>query len=90
MAIKTKILLMPALLASAFALEGCARNYAVEGAAVGAAVGAGVGAAPSPMLPSVAAIGAAAGAIGGALIRKDGDWCWYRDRDGREYRARCR
>ena len=45
MAIKTKILLMPALLASAFAWEGCARNYAVEGAAVGAAVGAGVGAA---------------------------------------------
>ena len=90
MAIKTKILLMPALLASAFALEGCARNYAVEGAAVGAAVGAGVGAATEGNIGEGAAIGAAAGAIGGTLIRKDGDWCWYRDRDGREYRARCR
>lgn len=86
---KTRILLVPALFASAFALEGCARNYAVEGAAVGAAVGAGVGAATGEDVGTAAAVGAAAGAVGGTLIRKDRDWCYYRDRHGREYRERC-
>ena len=43
-----------------------------------------MGAATEGNIGEGAAIGAAAGAIGGALIRKDGDWCWYRDRDGRE------
>lgn len=89
MARKTSLLLVPALLASALALDGCARNYAAEGAAVGAAVGAGVGAVTDSNIGRSAAIGAAAGAIGGTLIRKDGDWCYYRDRDGREYRDRC-
>lgn len=81
---KVMILLAPALL-----LGGCASNYGVEGAAVGAAVGAGVGAATNSDIGTSAAIGAAAGGIGGALIRKEGNWCYYRDRNGREYRDRC-
>jgi hypothetical protein len=85
----TRNLLAPVLAASALALGGCASNYGVEGAAVGAAVGAGVGAATDSDIATSAAIGAAAGGIGGALIRKDGEWCYYRGRDGREYRERC-
>jgi hypothetical protein len=84
MARKIMILLAPALM-----LGGCASNYGVEGAAVGAAVGAGVGAATDSDIATSAAIGAAAGGIGGALIRKEGDWCYYRDRNGNEYRDRC-
>jgi hypothetical protein len=82
---KILILLAPALI-----LGGCASNYGVEGAAVGAAVGAGVGAATSSDVGTAAAIGAAAGALGGTLIRKEGEWCYYRDRNGNEYRERCR
>jgi hypothetical protein len=81
---KIMIMLAPALI-----LGGCANNYGVEGAAVGAAVGAGVGAATDSDIGTAAAIGAAAGAIGGTLIRKEGNWCYYRDRNGREYRDRC-
>jgi len=84
MASKIMIMLAPALF-----LSGCASNYGVEGAALGAAVGAGVGAATDSDIGTSAAIGAAAGGIGGALIRKDGQWCYYRDRNGREYRERC-
>jgi uncharacterized protein YcfJ len=87
---KTKMLVVPALLASTMVLGGCAKNYAVEGAAVGAALGAGVGAATGEDVGTSAAVGAAAGAVGGTLIRKDRDWCYYRDRYGREYRERCR
>ena len=86
---KIKGLLASACLASAMAIGGCASNYGVEGAAVGAAVGAGVGAATDSDIATSAAIGAAAGGIGGALIRKDGEWCYYRDRYDREYRERC-
>ena len=86
---KTKGLLASAVLASALVLGGCASNYGVEGAAVGAAVGAGVGAVTDSNIGRSAAIGAAAGGIGGALIRKDGEWCYYRDRYGDEYRERC-
>ena len=81
---KVMILLAPAVL-----LGGCASNYAVEGAALGAAAGAGVGALTNEDVGTAAAIGAAAGAAGGALIRKEGNWCYYRDRNGREYRDRC-
>jgi hypothetical protein len=81
---KIMILLAPALL-----VGGCASNYGVEGAAVGAAVGAGVGAATDSDIGTAAAIGAAAGELGGTLIRKEGEWCYYRDRNGREYRDRC-
>ena len=70
-------------------LGGCADNYAVEGAAIGAAAGAGVGAATGADIGTSAAVGAAAGAVGGTLIRKDGEWCYYRDSRGREYRERC-
>lgn len=86
---KNRILLAPALFASALVVTGCASNYAVEGAAVGAAVGAGVGAATGEDIGTAAAVGAAAGAVGGTLLRKEGDWCYYRDRSGREYRERC-
>ncbi len=78
-----------ALLASALALGGCAENYAVEGAAAGAAAGAGVGALTGRDVATSAAVGAAAGAVGGTLLRKEGDWCYYRGRDGQEYRERC-
>ena len=81
---KLMIVLAPALL-----IGGCASNYGVEGAAVGAAVGAGVGAATNSDIGTSAAIGAAAGGIGGALIRKEGNWCYYRDRNGNEYCDRC-
>ena len=86
---KTKGLLISVCAASAVAVGGCASNYGVEGAAVGAAVGAGVGAATDSNIGRSAAIGAAAGGLGGALIRKDGEWCYYRDRYGDEYRERC-
>ena len=84
-----KPLLASALLGSAAVLGGCADNYAVEGAAIGAAAGAGVGAATGADIGTSAAVGAAAGAVGGTLIRKDGEWCYYRDSRGREYRERC-
>lgn len=85
----TRKLLAPALLASALALGACADNYAVEGGLAGAAAGAGIAAVTGGDVEEGAAIGAAAGAVGGALIRKEGEWCYYRDRDGDEYRERC-
>lgn len=85
---KIKLLLIGAM-APAALLGACAENYALEGAAVGAAAGAGIGAATGADIGTSAAVGAAAGAAGGALIRKEGDWCYYRDRNGREYRERC-
>jgi osmotically inducible lipoprotein OsmB len=86
---KIRNLIAPALIASAFALGACADNYAVEGAVAGAAAGAGIAAVTGGEIDEGAAIGAAAGGIGGALIRKEGEWCYYRDRDGDEYRERC-
>lgn len=85
----SKCLLIPALAASAFALQGCASHHAVEGAAVGAAVGAGVGAVTNADVGTAAAVGAAAGAVGGALIEKNGR-CYRTDRNGREYEVSCR
>ena len=84
---KTRVLL--ALAGSTLMLSACADNYAVEGAAVGAAAGAGVAAITDRDIATGAAIGAAAGGVGGALVRKDGEWCYYRDRNGNEYRERC-
>jgi osmotically inducible lipoprotein OsmB len=86
---KIRNLIAPALLGSALALGACAENYAVEGAVAGAAAGAGIAAVTGGEIDEGAAIGAAAGGIGGALIRKEGEWCYYRDRDGDEYRERC-
>lgn len=84
---KTRILL--AVAGSTLMLGACADNYAVEGAALGAAAGAGVAAITDRDVATGAAVGAAAGGVGGALVRKDGDWCYYRDRNGNEYRDRC-
>lgn len=83
-----KILLVPAALAAALTVQGCSRNYAVEGAAVGAAAGAGIGAVTGGDVGTSAAIGAAAGAAGGSLIRKDGK-CYRVDNRGREYQVSC-
>jgi hypothetical protein len=84
----TRLLFLPALFGSAFALGACAENYAVEGAAIGAAAGAGIGAATDADIGTSAAIGAAAGAAGGAFVRKDGR-CYRNDRYGREYEVSC-
>ena len=86
---RTRILLVPALAGCTLLLGACTSNYAVEGAALGAAAGAGVAALADEDVGTGAAIGAAAGGVGGALIRKDGEWCYYRDRNGNEYRDRC-
>ncbi len=86
---KTRLLIVPALLGSALALGACSSNYAGEGALAGAAVGAGVGAVSGGDVGRGAAIGAAAGAVGGALIEKDGK-CYRRDRNGYEYEVSCR
>ncbi len=78
-------LLLPAALAGALALGGCASNYAGEGALAGGVAGAIIGGDTEG-----AAIGAAAGAVGGTLIKKDRHGrCYYRGRDGRRYRDRC-
>ncbi|HEY6815868.1 MAG TPA: hypothetical protein VI168_10050 [Croceibacterium sp.] len=84
-----KRILAAVLAGPALMLGGCAENYAVEGAALGAAAGAGVAAITDRDVAAGAAIGAAAGGAGGALVRKDGEWCYYRDRNGNEYRERC-
>ena len=82
-------LILPAFMASALGLGGCAGNYAGEGALAGGAVGAAIGAADGD-IGEGAAIGAAVGAVGGTLIKKDRDGrCTYRDRNGRRYRDRC-
>lgn len=62
--------------------------------AIGAGVGAGIGAIIGGIAGGGrgAAIGAAAGAGAGALsgAASAGKKCWYRDRNGRRYKARCR
>lgn len=84
-----KMLIATLILGSAVSLGGCARNYTGEGAALGAAVGAGIGAATGGDIATGAAIGGAVGAAGGSQIRKDGDRCYARDRNGNEYRVQC-
>lgn len=75
---------IPLIAAGALALSGCASNYGGEGALAGGVAGALIGGDAEG-----AAIGAGIGAAGGALIKKDKDVCYYRDRDGRRYRERC-
>ncbi|MCY1671625.1 glycine zipper domain-containing protein [Novosphingobium sp. SL115] len=84
-----KIIIASLIMGSAVTLGGCARNYTGEGAALGAAVGAGIGAATGGDIATGAAIGGAVGAAGGSQIRKDGDRCYRRDRNGYEYEVRC-
>lgn len=84
-----KMIIATLVLGSAISLSGCARNYTGEGAALGAAVGAGIGAATGGDIATGAAIGGAVGAAGGSQIRKDGDRCYRRDRNGEEYRVNC-
>lgn len=84
-----KFIMISLIAGSAVALGGCARNYTGEGAALGAAAGAGVAAATGGNIATGAAIGGAVGAAGGSQIRKDGDRCYRRDRNGYEYEVRC-
>jgi len=77
-------LVIPLIAASALTLGGCASNYGGEGALAGGVAGALIGGDAGG-----AAIGAGVGAGAGSLIKKDGDTCYYRDRDGRRYRERC-
>ena len=76
-----KILLTPALAASALGLSACAENYAVEGAAVGAAAGAGLAAVTGADIQTYALAGAAAGGLAGYFVDKD-DGCDGYDRNG--------
>lgn len=75
--------IIPIAAAGALALGGCASNYGGEGAVAGGVAGALLGGGEG------AAIGAGVGAVGGSLIKKDKDYCYYRDRNGRRYRERC-
>lgn len=84
-----RLMIATLIMGSAVSLGGCARNYTGEGAALGAAVGAGVAAATDGNIATGAAIGGAVGAAGGSQIRKDGDRCYSRDRNGYEYEVRC-
>jgi hypothetical protein len=80
-----RLLILPAMLAGALALGGCASNYAGEGALAGGIVGAGIGAVAGDV-GAGAAIGAAAGAAGGASVDKDGRrGCYRYERDGDRY-----
>lgn len=81
-------MVLPLATLAAFAVAGCAQNYAGEGALAGAAGGALIGAATDSNVGRSAAIGAAAGGAVGALIKKNGR-CYRRDRYGYEYRVRC-
>ena len=78
---KMKILLAPALLASAMSLGACAENYAAEGALGGAALGAGVAAVTGGDITRYALAGAAAGGLVGYFVDKN-DGCDGYDRDG--------
>lgn len=84
-----RMMIATLIMGSAFTLGGCARNYTGEGAALGAVVGAGVGAVTGGDIATGAAIGGAVGAAGGSQIRKDGDRCYARDRNGNDYRVNC-
>ncbi len=76
----SRILIAPALAASALGLGACADNYAVEGGLAGAAAGAGVAALTGGDFETFALAGAAAGGLAGYFVDKDDD-CdgYYRD-----------
>lgn len=82
---KSRMLLAPALLASAFTLSACAENYAVEGAGLGAAAGAAAAAITGEDLETYAIAGAAIGGLAGYFKDKNNRCDGWYDRDGRRY-----
>ncbi|MBB4301333.1 outer membrane lipoprotein SlyB [Rhodobium orientis] len=81
-----KKVILPAL--AALMIAGCTTTE--QGAVVGGASGAAIGAATSGTMGGAVA-GGAIGAVAGGLIGRAAEpgWCYYRDRYGRRYRARC-
>lgn len=79
--LNSKILIAPALAASALSLGACAENYAAEGGLAGAAAGAGIAAITGGDLETFALAGAAAGGLAGYFVDKNDD-CdgYYNDR----------
>lgn len=70
-------------------IAGCTQTQ--QGAAVGAGAGAAIGAIATGR-PEGALVGAAIGGVTGAVIGRvaeNSDNCYYRDRNGRRYTARC-
>lgn len=78
----------PAIVAAVIGLSGCTATE--RGAAVGGATGAAVGGIVSGDVEG-AAVGGVVGAAAGALIghASEPGRCYYRDRYGRRYVARC-
>ncbi|WP_419906729.1 YMGG-like glycine zipper-containing protein [Hoeflea sp.] len=71
------------------AVAGCTPTQ--QGAAVGAGAGAAIGAVATGTAEG-ALVGAAIGGVAGALVGRvaeNSDDCYYRDRYGRRYTARC-
>lgn len=82
---KTRMLLVPALLASSLTLSACAENYAAEGAGLGAAAGAAAAAITGEDFETYAIAGAAIGGLAGYLKDRNNGCDGWRDRDGRRY-----
>lgn len=72
-----KLLITPALVASALSLGACAENYAVEGGLAGAAVGAGAAALLGEDIETYALAGAAIGGVVGYATDKNDDCDGY-------------
>lgn len=77
------------VVAAALVLSACSTTE--QGAGVGALAGGAIGAATTGTVAGTAVgagIGAAAGAVIGNVAGKD-NMCYYRDRQGHRYEARC-
>lgn len=72
-----KLLITPALVASALSLGACAENYAVEGGLAGAAAGAGAAALLGEDIETYALAGAAIGGVVGYATDKNDDCDGY-------------
>ncbi len=78
-----------ALLVVGAAIAGCTPTQ--QGATIGAASGAAIGGIATGTTKG-ALVGAAIGGVAGALlgrVSENSDDCYYRDRYGRRYTARC-
>ncbi|MFB0611428.1 glycine zipper domain-containing protein [Aurantiacibacter poecillastricola] len=84
-----KLILAPALAASALGMSACAENYAVEGGLAGAAAGAGAAALLGGDIETYALAGAAIGGVVGYAVDKDDDCDGYYG-DGRYVDDDCR
>ncbi|MEW4447993.1 glycine zipper domain-containing protein [Qipengyuania sp. JC766] len=85
-----RILLAPALAASALSLSACAENYALEGAGLGAAAGAAAAAITGEDFETYAVAGAAIGGIAGYFKDKNNRCDGFYDRRGRYLDDDCR